>query len=211
MPTVRDIKAPVIRAQVVTGESGTESGGNGNGVSSGLWNGAIRVLGRVLQSRVRDSEVKQPEYKFGFTKFGESNSKGETTMSLGSFLKKLEDDAKNFENVAVKDEQKMVAFFEKVIGKAPVDNTVATIETTLETDIGKLTKKGVLMAESIFGKAVSGPTKANWVMTLVTGACSALGIPFSGSAVNMVLNMLAPFVENKLDQAVQAVVKAPAA
>lgn len=130
----------------------------------------------------------------------------ECDMSLSSFLGTLKTDAVKFENVVIKDEQAVVAWFEKAVGKNNVDNAVNTVESILETDVGKLTKKFVIIAEDVLGSG-AGSTKASLVLQWVTMAASALGISAPVSLINLALNAAAVFVESKANAVVKQVVQ----
>jgi hypothetical protein len=130
----------------------------------------------------------------------------EYDMSLSSFLETLKTDAIKFENVVIKDEQAVVAWLEKAVGKTNVDNAVNTIESILETDVGKLTKKFVLVAEDVLGSG-AGSAKASLVLQWVSMAASALGISAPANLINLALNAAAAFIGSKATSVVQQVVQ----
>jgi hypothetical protein len=129
-------------------------------------------------------------------------------MSIGSFLSTLKQDALKFENVVIKDEQAVVKWAESVFGKGNVDNAVATIDAAARTELGALTKKFVLVAEDVLG-ASAGTAKASLVAQWVGIAATALGIPFTGSAINALLNIFAPFVAARVGAELDRVLQPP--
>ena len=131
-------------------------------------------------------------------------------MSIGSFLSALKQEALKFENVVIKDEQAAVKWAESVFGKGNADNAVAAIDAAAKTELGALTKKFVLMAEDVLG-AGSGPAKASLVSQWVGIAATALGIPYTGSAINALLSMFAPFVAARVGSELDKVLNVPPA
>lgn len=127
-------------------------------------------------------------------------------MSIKSFINTLENDAKKFENVIVSDEQKMATWAENVFGKDKVDAAISNVEAAAQTELGALTKKAVIFAESSLASA-AGTARSSAVLSFVSSAASALGIPFSTPAINLLIEMFAPWVEHKIDAELQKVLQ----
>jgi hypothetical protein len=121
-------------------------------------------------------------------------------MSIFSTLKA---DWAKFEGVVVRDEQAVRAKLVMVFGEANVDSAIANAEAAAETQLGKIVKDVVPFVETEFAN-VSGAVQSSVAGKIAIQIATALGIPFSQSAINHLIEIFVPFIAKAALSAVTA-------